>query len=30
MVSSKFFNEAYEPIIKDYSEYIKRNVNIND
>jgi methylglyoxal synthase len=29
MVSSKFFNEAYEPIIKDYSEYIKRNVNIN-
>ena len=28
MVSSSFFNEKYEPIIKDYSEYIKRNINI--
>jgi methylglyoxal synthase len=30
MVSSKFFNEQYEPIVKDYSEYIKRNININE
>lgn len=28
MISSKFFNEKYEPIIKDYSGYIKRNINI--
>ena len=28
MVSSKFFNEKYEPIIKDYSKYIKRNIKI--
>ena len=28
MVSSSFFNEKYEPIIKDYSQYIKRNINI--
>ena len=28
MVSSKFFNEKYEPLIKDYSKYIKRNINI--
>ena len=30
MVSSKFFNQEYEPIIKDYSNYIKRNINIDD
>lgn len=30
MVSSKFFNEKYEPIIKDYSSYIKRNINIDE
>jgi len=30
MVSSKFFNEKYEPIIKDYSNYIKRNINIEE
>ncbi|MBK7377862.1 MAG: methylglyoxal synthase [Ignavibacteriales bacterium] len=30
MVSSKFFNEKYAPIIKDYSGYIKRNINIED
>jgi methylglyoxal synthase len=30
MVSSKFFNEKYEPIIKDYSGYIKRNINIDE
>ena len=30
MVSSKFFNEEYEPILKDYSNYIKRNINIDD
>jgi methylglyoxal synthase len=28
MVSSKFFNEKYEPILKDYSSYTKRNINI--
>lgn len=28
MISSNFFNEKYEPIIKDYSDYIKRNINI--
>lgn len=28
MISSKFFNDKYEPIIKDYSSYIKRNINI--
>ncbi len=28
MISSNFFNEKYEPIIKDYSGYIKRNINI--
>jgi len=28
MISSKFFNEKYDPIIKDYSGYIKRNINI--
>jgi len=28
MVSSKFFNEMYEPILKDYSDYTKRNINI--
>jgi methylglyoxal synthase len=26
MISSKFFNEEYAPIIKDYSEYTKRNI----
>ena len=26
MISSKFFNEEYIPIIKDYSEYTKRNI----
>lgn len=26
MISSKFFNEEYVPIIKDYSEYTKRNI----
>jgi len=30
MVSSKFFNEKYDAITKDYSEYIKRNVNIHE
>ncbi|MFZ2323040.1 MAG: methylglyoxal synthase [Ignavibacteriaceae bacterium] len=30
MVSSKFFNQEYEPIIKDYSNYIKRNINIDE
>lgn len=30
MVSSKFFNEQYEPIIKDYSGYIKRNINVEE
>ena len=30
MVSSKFFNEQYDPIIKDYSGYIKRNINIEE
>ena len=26
MISSKFFNEEYSPIIKDYSKYTKRNI----
>ena len=30
MISSKFFNEEYKPIIKDYSDYIKRNINIHE
>ncbi len=30
MVSSTFFNEKYEAITKDYSEYIKRNINIDE
>ena len=30
MISSKFFNEEYEPIIKDHSDYIKRNINIHE
>ncbi len=30
MVSSKFFNEQYDPIIKDYSGYIKRNINVEE
>lgn len=30
MISSKFFNEKYEPIIKDFSGYIKRNINIDE
>ena len=30
MISSKFFNEEYEPKIKDYSEYIKRNINMDE
>ncbi len=28
MVSSKFFNEAYKPILKDYSVYTMRDINI--
>ena len=28
MVSSTFFNEKYEPILKDYSDYTRRNINI--
>ncbi len=28
MVSSKFFNESYAPILKDYSDYTKRNIDI--
>ncbi len=28
MVSSKFFNEKYEAVTKDYSDYTKRNINI--
>ena len=28
MVSSTLFNEKYEPILKDYSDYTKRNINI--
>ncbi|HEX7356800.1 MAG TPA: methylglyoxal synthase [Ignavibacteriaceae bacterium] len=28
MVSSTFFNEKYQPILKDYSDYTKRNINI--
>ncbi len=28
MVSSTFFNEKYNPILKDYSDYTKRNINI--
>jgi methylglyoxal synthase len=27
MISSSLFNEEYDPIIKDYSKYISRNVN---
>ncbi len=30
MVSSTFFNEKYVAITKDYSEYIKRNINIDE
>ena len=30
MVSSKFFNEKYVAVTKDYSEYIKRNINIDE
>ena len=30
MVSSKFFNEKYEAVTKDYSEYVKRNINIHE
>ena len=30
MVSSKFFNEQYDPIIKNYSGYIKRNINVEE
>jgi methylglyoxal synthase len=30
MVSSKFFNENYVAVTKDYSEYIKRNINIDE
>lgn len=26
MISSKFFNEHYKPLIKDYTEYIKRDI----
>jgi methylglyoxal synthase len=28
MISSKFFDEEYEPIIKDYSDYTKREIGI--
>jgi methylglyoxal synthase len=28
MISSKFFNENYVPIIKDYSEYTKRTISL--
>jgi len=28
MVSSTFFNEKYNPILKDYSDYTKRNINL--
>jgi methylglyoxal synthase len=28
MVSSKFFNEDYKPIVKDYSVYTQRDINI--
>lgn len=30
MVSSTFFNEKYVAVTKDYSEYIKRNINIDE
>ncbi len=30
MISSNFFNEKYEPIIKDYSDYIKRDINVKE
>jgi methylglyoxal synthase len=30
MVSSTFFNEKYEAVTKDYSAYIKRNINIDE
>lgn len=26
MISSKFFNEHYKPILKDYTDYIKRDI----
>jgi methylglyoxal synthase len=30
MVSSTFFNEKYVAVTKDYAEYIKRNINIDE
>ena len=30
MISSKFFNGEYKPAVKDYSEYVKRNINIDE
>ena len=29
MISSSLFNEAYEPVLKDYSGYIKRDVDLD-
>ncbi len=28
MISSKFFNEHYKPLLKDYSDYIKRDISV--